>query len=54
MFYIIFRGVRYGVLNHIGRSTCFNTLKLPFYGSARELKEKVLYAISSKSGFDLS
>lgn len=35
-------------------STCFNTLKLPAYGSAAELKEKLLTAVSSGAGFDLS
>ncbi|ANZ77611.1 BA75_05101T0 [Komagataella pastoris] len=34
--------------------TCFNQLKLPNYGNRKVLKEKLLYAISSESGFDLS
>jgi ubiquitin-protein ligase E3 B len=35
-------------------STCFNTLKLPNYRLAATLREKLLQAISSGSGFDLS
>jgi ubiquitin-protein ligase E3 C len=35
-------------------STCMNLLKLPPYRSARALREKLLYAINSGSGFDLS
>jgi hypothetical protein len=35
-------------------STCFNTLKLPSYLNEKTLKEKLMYAITSKSGFDLS
>jgi ubiquitin-protein ligase E3 C len=35
-------------------STCFNVLKLPNYSSQAVLKEKLLLAIRSKSGFDLS
>jgi ubiquitin-protein ligase E3 C len=35
-------------------STCFNVLKLPSYSSEKKLKEKLLYALHSKSGFDLS
>ena len=35
-------------------STCFNILKLPTYSSETILREKLLYAITSKSGFDLS
>lgn len=35
-------------------STCVNLLKLPRYSSAQMLKEKLLYAVSSGAGFDLS
>lgn len=35
-------------------STCVNLLKLPTYGSAALLKDKLLYAVSSGAGFDLS
>jgi ubiquitin-protein ligase E3 C len=35
-------------------STCVNLLKLPRYESARVLREKLLYAVSSGAGFDLS
>jgi len=35
-------------------STCMNLLKLPKYTSAEMLKEKLLYAIESASGFELS
>jgi len=35
-------------------STCFNTLKLPTYSSAKALKSKLLAAIHSGAGFDLS
>lgn len=35
-------------------STCFNTLKLPAYGTRAVLKEKLLKAINSGSGFELS
>ncbi|KAF9919574.1 hypothetical protein FBU30_010850 [Linnemannia zychae] len=35
-------------------STCMNLLKLPAYRSRRVLKEKLLYAIHSEAGFDLS
>lgn len=35
-------------------STCVNLLKLPRYGSARVMKEKLLYAVNSGAGFDLS
>lgn len=35
-------------------STCVNLLKLPTYGSAELLKDKLLYAVSSGAGFDLS
>jgi ubiquitin-protein ligase E3 B len=35
-------------------STCFNTLKLPNYRLASTLREKLLQAINSGSGFDLS
>ncbi|KAM3065848.1 ubiquitin-protein ligase (E3) [Clarireedia jacksonii] len=35
-------------------STCVNLLKLPRYGSVRKLREKLLYAVNSGAGFDLS
>ena len=35
-------------------STCFNLLKLPNYKSKRVLREKLLYSISSGTGFELS
>ena len=35
-------------------ATCFNLLKLPNFRSRKILKEKLLYAIKSESGFDLS
>lgn len=35
-------------------STCVNLLKLPMYETAALLKEKLLYAVSSGAGFDLS
>lgn len=35
-------------------STCFNILKLPTYSSQKVMKDKLLMAIRSKSGFDLS
>ncbi|BDD59438.1 hypothetical protein MPDQ_002997 [Monascus purpureus] len=35
-------------------STCVNLLKLPRYSNARTLKEKLLYAVNSGAGFDLS
>ena len=35
-------------------STCFNILKLPTYSSKAVMKEKLLFAIKSNSGFDLS
>jgi len=35
-------------------STCMNLLKLPQYSSKVALREKLLYAISSGAGFDLS
>ena len=35
-------------------STCVNLLKLPRYKSATTLREKLLYAINSGAGFDLS
>ena len=34
--------------------TCFNLLKLPPYPSFEIMREKLLYAIESNSGFDLS
>lgn len=35
-------------------STCYNTLKLPTYKRPSTLKAKLLYAISSNAGFELS
>lgn len=35
-------------------STCFNILKLPAYSNQRVMREKLLYAIRSNAGFDLS
>jgi ubiquitin-protein ligase E3 C len=35
-------------------STCFNNLKLPTYSSAKVMKSKLMLAISSGSGFELS
>jgi ubiquitin-protein ligase E3 C len=35
-------------------ATCINLLKLPPYKDAQTLREKLLQAISSESGFDLS
>ncbi|KAF9390781.1 hypothetical protein BGX21_011385 [Mortierella sp. AD011] len=35
-------------------STCMNLLKLPAFTSRQRLKEKLLYAIHSEAGFDLS
>lgn len=35
-------------------STCVNLLKLPLYKSEAAMREKLLYAISSGAGFDLS
>ncbi|XP_062117450.1 E3 ubiquitin-protein ligase UPL7 [Humulus lupulus] len=35
-------------------STCYNTLKLPTYKRASTLREKLLYAINSNAGFELS
>ncbi|KAG0485918.1 hypothetical protein HPP92_009803 [Vanilla planifolia] len=35
-------------------STCYNTLKLPAYKRQSTLKSKLLYAISSNTGFELS
>ncbi|KAL4810797.1 hypothetical protein BDV18DRAFT_2432 [Aspergillus unguis] len=35
-------------------STCVNLLKLPRYQTASALREKLLYAVSSGAGFDLS
>jgi len=35
-------------------ATCFNLLKLPNFKSKKVLREKLLYAIKSDSGFDLS
>lgn len=35
-------------------STCVNLLKLPRYSCADTLREKLLYAVNSGAGFDLS
>jgi len=35
-------------------ATCFNTLKLPTYSSEKVLKERLIYAIESKAGFELT
>ncbi|TXG58377.1 hypothetical protein EZV62_016206 [Acer yangbiense] len=35
-------------------STCYNTLKLPTYKRSGTLREKLLYAINSNAGFELS
>lgn len=35
-------------------STCVNLLKLPRYQDAKTLREKLLYAVNSGAGFDLS
>ncbi|XP_068648716.1 E3 ubiquitin-protein ligase UPL7 [Aristolochia californica] len=35
-------------------STCYNTLKLPTYKRSSTMKSKLLYAISSNTGFELS
>ena len=35
-------------------STCYNMLKLPNYRRASTLKEKLLYAVTSNAGFELS
>lgn len=35
-------------------STCFNTLKLPTYSSEKVLRERIIYAIESGAGFELS
>lgn len=35
-------------------STCVNLLKLPRYANAETLRSKLLYAVSSGAGFDLS
>jgi ubiquitin-protein ligase E3 C len=35
-------------------STCVNLLKLPMYKSEKALREKLLYAVNSGAGFDLS
>jgi ubiquitin-protein ligase E3 C len=35
-------------------SACFNQFKLPIYDTIEELRAKVLYAIQSKSGFELT
>merc|ERR1739838_27306 len=35
-------------------STCLNLLRLPQYGDAKLMKQKILYCIDSQSGFELS
>ena len=35
-------------------STCFNVLKLPTYSDKRVMKQKILVAIKSESGFEMS
>lgn len=35
-------------------STCMNLLKLPAFSTREQMKEKLLYAIQSGSGFELS
>jgi ubiquitin-protein ligase E3 C len=35
-------------------ASCFNQFKLPQYETIEELREKLLYSIQSKSGFELS
>ncbi len=35
-------------------STCVNLLKLPRYSEGARLREKLLYAVNSGAGFDLS
>lgn len=35
-------------------STCFNVLKLPTYSSERVMRERLIYAIESGAGFELS
>jgi hypothetical protein len=35
-------------------STCYNMLKLPNYRRGATLRKKLLYAISSNAGFNLS
>ena len=35
-------------------STCVNLLKLPDYQNKEIMREKLLYAINTESGFDLS
>jgi ubiquitin-protein ligase E3 C len=35
-------------------ATCMNLLKLPQYDNIQTLREKLIYAISSNSGFELS
>jgi hypothetical protein len=49
---------RVGIMRDAGKlpteSTCFNTLKLPTYSSEKVLQEKLIYAINSGAGFDLT
>ena len=35
-------------------ATCMNLLKLPQYDTVEQLREKLLYAIKSHCGFELS
>lgn len=49
---------RVGIMRDAGKlpteSTCFNTLKLPTYSSEKVLQEKLIYAINSGAGFELT
>ena len=35
-------------------STCFNTLKLPTYSSEKVMRQRIIYAIESGAGFELT
>jgi ubiquitin-protein ligase E3 C len=35
-------------------ATCMNLLKLPPYRSAQQIRDKLLYAVESGAGFELS
>jgi len=54
--FAIHRALPQGDPNHYlpTASTCMNFLKLPPYGADWIMKEKILYAINSKAGFELS
>jgi len=49
---------RVGILRDLDKlpsaSTCFNVLKLPTYSSEKILKKRLIYAIESGSGFELT